>query len=97
MDEIAARLGLTDNAVRAHIGALQREGLGDIGVGMMAWLNLIAILMLFPVAMSLLKDYQDQLKAGHERPVLDPAKFADLDIDTTAWDASPTATRKPAP
>lgn len=26
VDELAARLGLTDNAVRAHIGALQRDG-----------------------------------------------------------------------
>ena len=26
VDEIAVRLGLTDNAVRAHIGALQRDG-----------------------------------------------------------------------
>ena len=66
-------------------------------MGLLALVNLIAILMLFPVAMRLLKDYQDQLKTGHERPVLDPAKFADLDIDTTAWDASPTAARKPAP
>jgi AGCS family alanine or glycine:cation symporter len=66
-------------------------------MGLLALVNLIAILMLFPVAMRLLRDYQDQLKAGHERPVLDPGKFADLDIDTTAWDASPAATVKPAP
>src|SRR5687767_2919892 len=26
VDELAARLGLTDNAVRAHMGALQRDG-----------------------------------------------------------------------
>lgn len=27
VDELAVRLGLTDNAVRAHIGALQRDGI----------------------------------------------------------------------
>jgi AGCS family alanine or glycine:cation symporter len=34
------------------------------------------------------QDYRDQLKAGVERPILDPAKFSDLDIDQTAWDRS---------
>lgn len=66
-------------------------------MGLLALVNLIAILMLFPVAMRLLRDYQDQLKAGHERPVLDPAKFADLDIDTTAWDGPSADPAKPTP
>jgi AGCS family alanine or glycine:cation symporter len=55
-------------------------------MGLLALVNLIAILMLFPVAMRLLRDYQQQLKAGIERPVLDPATFPDLDMDATAWD-----------
>ncbi|MDF2158555.1 alanine/glycine:cation symporter family protein [Algoriphagus sp. CAU 1675] len=35
---------------------------GDIGVGMMAWLNIIAILLLRKPALYALKDYENQLK-----------------------------------
>lgn len=44
---------------------------GDIGVGMMAWLNIIAILLLRKPALLALKDYQKQRKAGVE-PTFDP-------------------------
>jgi len=54
-------------------------------MGILALANLVAIMMLFPVAMRILQDFREQLKAGVARPVLDPAKFPDLDIDKTAW------------
>jgi alanine or glycine:cation symporter, AGCS family len=38
--------------------------MGDIGVGLMAWLNIIAILFLTRPALSCLRDYEAQLKAG---------------------------------
>jgi AGCS family alanine or glycine:cation symporter len=38
--------------------------LGDIGVGIMAWLNIIAIILLRKPAFKALKDYQNQRKAG---------------------------------
>lgn len=44
--------------------------LGDIGVGLMAWLNVIAILLLRKPALKALKDYQAQKKAGKD-PVYD--------------------------
>ncbi len=40
--------------------------LGDIGVGLMAWLNVIAILLLRKPALKALKDYQEQKKAGKD-------------------------------
>lgn len=40
--------------------------LGDIGVGMMAWLNIIAILIVQKPAISALKSYEWQLKNNHE-------------------------------
>jgi len=55
-------------------------------MGVLAIVNLLALLMMFPTAMRLLKDYKEQLKEGIEHPVLDPTKFSDLDIDTEAWD-----------
>lgn len=45
--------------------------LGDIGVGTMAWINIIVILLLSPQALRTLKDYERQKKAGHE-PHFDP-------------------------
>lgn len=45
--------------------------LGDIGVGTMAWINIIAILLLFPKAIRALRDYEKQKEAGKE-PVFDP-------------------------
>jgi len=38
--------------------------LGDIGVGTMAWLNIIAILLLRKVAFTALRDYEQQKKMG---------------------------------
>ena len=48
--------------------------LGDIGVGIMAWLNIIAIIMLRKPAMKALKDYQAQRKLGID-PTFDPIKL----------------------
>ncbi|PLW76007.1 alanine/glycine:cation symporter family protein [Cohaesibacter celericrescens] len=55
-------------------------------MGVLAVVNLVAILMLFPVAMRVVDDFRAQLKNGVERPVLDPNNFKDLDIDHEAWD-----------
>ncbi|MED3622855.1 alanine:cation symporter family protein [Bacillus thermocopriae] len=38
--------------------------MGDIGLGIMVWLNLIAIVLLFKPANIALKDYEEQLKKG---------------------------------
>ncbi|WP_348675078.1 alanine/glycine:cation symporter family protein [uncultured Abyssibacter sp.] len=45
--------------------------LGDIGVGLMAWLNIVAILIVQRPALKALKDYEAQKKAGKD-PVFDP-------------------------
>lgn len=46
--------------------------LGDIGVGLMAWLNIIGILILQRPALKALHDYERQKKLGLD-PVFDPA------------------------
>jgi alanine or glycine:cation symporter, AGCS family len=48
--------------------------LGSIGVGIMAWLNVIAILILQKPALVALKDYEAQKKAGKD-PTFDPDKL----------------------
>ncbi len=55
-------------------------------MGLLALVNLVVILMLFPVAIRVLNDYRAQLKAGQERPVFDAAQFPELDLDKSAWD-----------
>jgi AGCS family alanine or glycine:cation symporter len=57
----------------------------DPMMGVLALVNLLTIIMLFPVGMRVLNDYRGQLKAGVEHPRFDPAKFPDLDIDRSAW------------
>ncbi|WP_312470089.1 alanine/glycine:cation symporter family protein [Neobacillus sp.] len=54
--------------------------LGDIGVGSMAWLNIIAILLLSKPAFKILRDYEAQLKDGKD-PVFDPVKLGIKDAD----------------
>ncbi|MFC0672629.1 alanine/glycine:cation symporter family protein [Brachybacterium hainanense] len=46
-------------------------GLGDIGVGTMAWLNVVAIIILQVPALKAFKDYQTQKKQGLD-PQFDP-------------------------
>jgi alanine or glycine:cation symporter, AGCS family len=54
-------------------------------MGVLALVNLMAIMMLFPVALRILNDFRAQLRAGVARPVFDPENYRDLDIDSTAW------------
>lgn len=46
--------------------------LADIGVGIMCWINLIALLVLSSQAVRILKDYERQKKLGLD-PVFEPA------------------------
>lgn len=55
-------------------------GLGDMGVGLMAWLNVIAILVVQKPALLALKDYEAQRRAGLD-PVFDPDKLGIANAD----------------
>ncbi|MGP5336369.1 alanine/glycine:cation symporter family protein [Psychrobacter maritimus] len=68
--------------VMVAYGGLNSAGyiwaIGDIGVGLMAWLNIVGILVIFFVArptLTMLKDYEAQRKAGVKHYIFDPAKF----------------------
>lgn len=52
-------------------------GLGDIGVGLMSFLNIIALFLLRKPAMKSLRDYETQIKQGKD-PTFEPKK---LDIE----------------
>jgi alanine or glycine:cation symporter, AGCS family len=49
-------------------------GLGDIGVGSMAWLNIVGILFLQGPALKALKDYREQKRSGVD-PQFDPRRL----------------------
>ena len=66
-------------------------------MGVLALVNLIAIMMLLPTCLRLLRDFRRQLKAGVARPVLNPDDFADLDLDRTAWTGEYVEARPRAP
>ncbi|MCP3130444.1 sodium:alanine symporter family protein [Shewanella sp. KJ2020] len=55
-------------------------GLGDIGVGLMAWLNIVAIILLQKTAFTCLKDYESQQSQGLE-PLFDPEKLGIKNAD----------------
>lgn len=55
-------------------------GLGDIGVGLMAWLNIIAIVLLHKKAFASLKDYETQNAQGID-PQFDPVRLGIKNAD----------------
>jgi alanine or glycine:cation symporter, AGCS family len=58
-------------------------GLGDIGVGLMAWLNVIAILIMGNIGIKVLKDYEEQKAMGRniDTFVFDPKKLGIKNAD----------------
>jgi AGCS family alanine or glycine:cation symporter len=62
----------------------------DVTMGLLAVVNLAAVLLLIRVGLRIIRDYDEQRRAGIAQPVFDPARFADLDIDREAWPAPPT-------
>ena len=55
-------------------------GLGDLGVGLMAWLNIVAIVLMHKTAFVCLKDYEAQQKEGKD-PVFHPEKLGIKNAD----------------
>lgn len=65
----------------------------DLTMALLALVNLAALFLMLKVCFRLMRDYDDQSKAGLI-PVFDPAKFADLEIDHDAWkDAGDTISK----
>ncbi|MFZ5964676.1 alanine/glycine:cation symporter family protein [Thalassococcus sp. BH17M4-6] len=66
-------------------GATAVFNFSDPMMGILAVVNLLALMMLFPIALRLINDFRDQLGAGIKMPIFDPKKFPDLDTDASAW------------
>ncbi|PEI86188.1 sodium:alanine symporter [Bacillus pseudomycoides] len=63
--------------IMVYVGSVESASLlwnlGDLGIGSMAWLNLLAIVLLSKTALKVLKDYETQKKEGKD-PIFDPKK-----------------------
>ncbi|GAB4098527.1 alanine/glycine:cation symporter family protein [Sinomonas halotolerans] len=81
---IAAAYGSVNTAADAWT-------MGDIGVGLMAWLNIVGILVLQKPAFKALKDYERQVKLGLD-PVFDPKPLGI--VGATFWESYKTAERE---
>ncbi|MES2820205.1 MAG: alanine/glycine:cation symporter family protein [Pseudomonadota bacterium] len=68
----------------------------DLSMGLLAIANLVALALLFKVGLRLMRDYDKQIEAGVESPVLDPRQYADLDLDPAAWTLPTSAQVKPS-
>lgn len=74
--------------ISAFYGTIRTSDLawamGDVGLGLMVWINVLAILIIMKPAIVALKDYEKQKKEGKD-PVFDPRKLgikgADFWID----------------
>ncbi|ASJ97588.1 alanine/glycine:cation symporter family protein [Shewanella marisflavi] len=63
----------------------------DVSMGLMALVNIAAIVMLSKVAYAVIKDYEIQLKAG-KVPTFDAAQFPELNgLDEQIWKGKPNA------
>ena len=60
-------------------------GFADVTMGLLAVVNLAAVILLIKVGLRIMRDYDEQKRAGIEHPVFDPDKFPDLNIDRKAW------------
>ncbi len=65
----------------------------DITMTCLAFVNLMALALLFKVGLRVMRDYDVQRRAGIKQPVFDSAQFADLDLDREAWPAGQRAER----
>ncbi|WP_095163157.1 sodium:alanine symporter family protein [Pseudomonas sp. Irchel 3F5] len=61
----------------------------DITMTCLAFVNLVALALLFKVGLRVMRDYDEQRRAGIAQPVFDASKFSDLDLDPAAWPVNP--------
>jgi len=69
----------------------------DITMTCLAFVNLVALAMLFKVGLRVMRDYDEQRSAGIAQPVFDASKFTDLNLDPEAWPVEPVRSAATTP
>ncbi len=78
-----AVIGLCGWGATSDLGTI--FAFADVTMGLLALVNLFALVMLFKPALKLMQDYDSQLAKGAGEPVFDPEKFGYAGIDRKAW------------
>ena len=60
-------------------------GFADVTMGLLALVNLAALVMLFRVGLKVMRDFDLQVQVGEKQPIFNPDKFTELNIDRDAW------------
>ena len=64
-------------------------GFADVTMGLLALVNLVALIALFKKGLRILKDFDGQIAAGIKQPIFDAKRFSDMNVDEAAWDLEP--------
>jgi len=60
-------------------------GFADLTMGLLALVNLAALVMLFRVGLKVLHDFEKQIRSGEKQPLFSAASLPELEIDSKAW------------
>ena len=65
----------------------------DLTMGLLALVNLTALVLLFKTGLRVMRDFDDQVRDGVHQPVFRAERFADLPLDPRVWndDSVPSA------
>ncbi|QFI67937.1 alanine/glycine:cation symporter family protein [Sinorhizobium alkalisoli] len=78
-----AVIGLCGWGATSDLGTI--FAFADVTMGLLALVNLFALVMLFKPALKLMQDYDSQLAKNAGEPVFDPERFGYAGIDRKAW------------
>ena len=60
-------------------------GFADVTMGLLAIVNLVALVMLFKVSLQVMRDFDRQIATGVTQPIFDSDRFPGLNLDRKAW------------
>lgn len=60
-------------------------GFADVTMGLLALVNLVALVFLFKVGLNVMRDFDRQIKSGIAQPTFDARNFPELNLDPDAW------------
>jgi AGCS family alanine or glycine:cation symporter len=68
-------------------------GFADLTMGLLALVNLAALVMLFRVGLKVLQNFEQQIRNGEKQPSFSGASLPGVEIDSKAW---PSVASEPA-
>jgi len=69
-------------------------GFADLTMGLLALVNLAALVMLFGIGLKVLHNFEKQIRSGEKQPLFSAASLPEFEIDSKAW---PNEASEPEP